>query len=47
MPIESINISNDSDLLNIIIKYYHNYDCYNLDANKEKIKTVLWKYSLK
>lgn len=45
-PIESIEISEDSGLLNLIIKYYQNYNCYNLDENKKNIRTMILKYSM-
>jgi hypothetical protein len=29
------------------LKYYRNYNCYNLDENKEKIETFISKINLK
>ena len=46
-PISSLEISEDSDLLNIILKYYKSYNCYNEDLNEEKIRTFLSKINLK
>jgi hypothetical protein len=47
VPIESLEISeNWEDLINIILKYYRNYNCYNLDENKEKIETFISKINL-
>jgi len=46
-PIYDLDISRNSDLLNVIIKHYKNYNCYNLDENKEKISTLLSKFILK
>jgi hypothetical protein len=45
-PIESLEISRDWDLINIILKYYRNYNCYNLDENKAKIETFISKINL-
>ncbi len=46
-PIYNLEISKNTDLLNIILKHYKNYNCYNLDENKEKISTFLSKMILK
>lgn len=43
LPIESIDFSTENWFLTIIVKYYKNYDCENLDSNKEKIKTIFFK----
>jgi len=49
-PIYNLDISRDWgwswNLLNIILKHYKNYNCYNLDENKEKIWTFLIKTML-
>lgn len=44
-PIESLNITNNNDLLTLILKYYKNYNCYNLDENIAK--TFITKKNLK
>jgi hypothetical protein len=47
-PIESLEVSlKDWDLINIILKYYRNYNCYNSDENKEKIETFISKINLR
>jgi len=47
-PIYNLDISiDDWNLLNIVLKHYKNYNCYNLDENKEKIWTFLLKNILK
>lgn len=47
-PIYNLDISiDDWNLLNIVLKHYKNYNCYNLDENKEKIWTFLLKTILK
>lgn len=46
-PIDNLDISPNWNLLNLILKHYRNYNCYNLDENKEKINTFLSKTILK
>lgn len=46
-PINNLDISQNANLLNIILKHYRNYNCYNLDENREKISTFLSKMILK
>ncbi len=46
-PIKDLDVSKNWDLWNFILKYYRNYNCYNLDENKEKIKTFLIKKNLR
>ena len=48
-PINNLDISRNWgwNLLNLILKHYRNYNCYNLDENKEKINTFLSKIILK
>ncbi|MDD2907919.1 MAG: hypothetical protein PHH98_04730 [Candidatus Gracilibacteria bacterium] len=46
-PIESLDISKNGSLLNLILKHYRNYNCFNLDENKSKINTFISKKSLK
>lgn len=46
-PINNLDISKNGNLLNIILKHYRNYNCYNLDENREKISTFLSKIILK
>lgn len=48
-PIKNLYISKNSsdDLLNIILKYYKNYNCYNEDLNEKKIRTFLSKINLR
>lgn len=43
IPIKSLDISKDWDFLNIIIKYYRNFDCEDLDLNEQKINTLFLK----
>ena len=45
-PVESLNVSNDSWLINIILKYYKNYNCYNTDLNNSKVRTFLSKINI-
>lgn len=45
-PIEKLDISENSELINIILKYYKNYNCYNLDQNEQKIRTFLSKINI-
>jgi hypothetical protein len=47
VPIKSLEITKDWDLINIILKYYRNYNCYNLGENENKVETVIGKISLK
>lgn len=46
-PINDLDISQNWNLLNLILKHYRNYNCFNLDENKEKINTFLSKVILK
>ncbi len=46
-PINNLDISLNSNLVNLILKHYKNYNCYNLDENREKINTFLSKIILK
>ncbi|MDD3144900.1 MAG: prepilin-type N-terminal cleavage/methylation domain-containing protein [Candidatus Gracilibacteria bacterium] len=46
-PIDNLDISKNGNLLNLILKHYRNYNCFNLDENKEKINTFLSKVMLK
>lgn len=46
-PASEIEISEDNEMINIIAKYYRNYNCYNLDQNSEKINTFLWKINIR
>lgn len=45
-PISSLKIDKNSDFLNLIIKYYRNFDCQNPDVNEKKIKTLFIKIFL-
>lgn len=45
-PVESLDISNDYWLINIILKYYKNYNCYNTDLNQWKVRTFLSKINI-
>lgn len=45
-PISSLKIDKNGDFLNLIIKYYRNFDCQNLDLNEKKIKTLFIKIFL-
>ena len=45
-PINSLNIYNSvNDMLTIVIKYFRNYNCYNLDDKSER--TFILKKNLK
>ena len=46
VPIKSLGVSKDGNFLNIIVKYYKNFDCENLDLNEQKINTLLLKKKL-
>ena len=46
VPIKSLEVSKDGNFLNIIVKYYKNFDCENLDLNEQKINTLLLKKKL-
>ncbi len=46
-PINDLDISKNWNLINLILKHYRNYNCFNLDENKEKINTFLSKVMLK
>jgi hypothetical protein len=39
IPIDSLKISNSWSSIDVILKYYRNYNCYNLDENRNKIDT--------
>lgn len=43
LPIKSLEISKNWDFINIILKYYKNFDCENLDINEWKIRTLFLK----
>lgn len=45
-PISSLKIDKNGDFLNLIIKYYRNFDCQNPDLNEKKIKTLFIKIFL-
>ena len=45
-PIKSLDITNNTnDIISIFLKYYKNYNCYNLDDKSER--TFLLKKNLK
>lgn len=46
-PIDSLELTKESDLLNIILKYYKNYDCNYVEESKNQINTFLYKINLK
>ncbi len=46
-PIEQLDISENSDLITLITKYYKNYNCYNLGQNTSKINTFISKFNIK
>ncbi|PZM85770.1 hypothetical protein DLH72_01340 [Candidatus Gracilibacteria bacterium] len=43
LPIKNLDISKNGNIITILIKYYINYDCENLDSNEQKIRTLLLK----
>lgn len=43
LPIKNLDISKNWNIITILIKYYINYDCENLDSNEQKIRTLLLK----
>lgn len=46
-PISELEIAENNELITIILKYYRNYNCYNLDENHQKINTFLWKINIR
>lgn len=47
VPIESLEITKENDLINIVLKYYRNYNCYNPAESEEKVETFIAKINLK
>ena len=43
LPIKSLEISKNWDMLNIILKYYRNYNCDDPDWNEARVSTLLIK----
>lgn len=43
IPIKNLEISQDWDFINLILKYYRSFDCYDPDLNEKKINTLILK----
>lgn len=43
IPIKNLEISQNWDFINLILKYYRSFDCYDPDLNEKKLNTLILK----